>query len=160
MRLSLAAGSSIFSYGAGFACAIAATFLLALALGLEVYNRAKPFTVYLFFLLVLSLAGFVLAAVSAFGGWASVNILGLNLSLGLTTWPASQWAGALAMLILGFLFGYFHFLAAALKGPFPLTITLSALAFVFTFIGTVLGSGVSFFAAQPLLFCPAPRQRS
>ena len=140
MRISLAAGFNNSSYGAGFACAIVATLHLALAMVLEVYKRAKPFTVYLFFLLVLSLAGFVLAAVSAFGGWSSSSIL--LFYVGLTNQPTGQASGALAMLILGFLFGYFHFLAAALKGPFPLTIALSALAFVFTFIGTILGAGV------------------
>jgi hypothetical protein len=118
---------------------------------------------------VLSVAGFSLAAAGAFAGWVaySYSALGYTVSSssgwftstitsnapGLassttTLTPTNNPAAAGAMLIIGFVLGFFHFVAMLLKGKVSFAnsnviIATSALAFVTTFIGTVVGGQVS-----------------
>jgi hypothetical protein len=121
---------------------------------------------------VLAVAGFSLAAAGAFANWitfsmampgvtasgasgffsftytASVPSLGISQTTNTSANPTGNLGAAAAMLILGFILGFFHFVALLLKAnkvtfaSSTVIIALSALAVVTTFIGTVIGGQV------------------
>ncbi len=120
---------------------------------------AKTITYYA--RVLLSLAGFALAIAGALSAWVTLGDSKNNLSTGFfavsatvaeTTTsvsysPAGQPAAAGALLLIGFIVGFFSFLntihprgAEAFFHNSPLI--LASLAFVCTFIGTVVGGGV------------------
>jgi hypothetical protein len=114
-------------------------------------------------LVLASLAGFALAIAAALSAWvtgtsgpdtASYGFFALSLSTSGTAVntsisPVGQLAAAGAMLLLGFISGFFHFLNTihprGAKAFFPNSqILFCVAAFLCTFIGTVVGGGVRY----------------
>ena len=112
-------------------------------------------------LVLSSLAGFSLAIAAALSAWVTVTIGSTTYGRGFFAYsataagttintsdsPVGQYAAASAMLLLGFISGFFHFLNTihprGAKAFFPNSqILFCVAAFVFTFIGTVVGGGV------------------
>jgi hypothetical protein len=118
---------------------------------------------------LLSLAGFALAIAGALSAWITTTFSGMTASSGFfaatvtaggstssaSYSPAGQPAAAGALLLIGFIVGFFHFVntihprgAEAFFHNSPLI--LASLAFVSTFIGTVVGGGVRYQSDRPL----------
>lgn len=120
-------------------------------------------------LVLLSLAGFALAIAAALSAWVTVTYGPTTASKGFfaqtyssggasvntSVSPVGQPAAAGAMLLLGFISGFFHFLNTihprGAKAFFPNSqILFCVAALVFTFIGTVVGGGVRYSRAPTL----------
>jgi hypothetical protein len=121
-----------------------------------------PAKVFFYAQALTSITGSALAIAAALSAWVAVSAAsasrtfsffgivdtagGATVNTAVT--PTSQYAAAAAMLLLGFILGLFHcantVYPRGLQHPYP--IILSALAFVCTFIGTIVGAGVRAFA--------------
>jgi hypothetical protein len=110
-------------------------------------------------LVLSSLAGFSLAIAAALSAWVTSTTTGIGFfaysftaagtTVNTSISPVGQLAAAGAMLLLGFISGFFHFLNTihprGAKAFFPNSqILFCVAAFMFTFIGTVVGGGVRY----------------
>ncbi len=140
--------------------------------------------VILCFQLLFTLTGAALAAAGALAAWVSFSPPGATVTYGFfassitflgqttnsITAPVGQYGAAAALLLLGGNLAVIYFIALVVKVWIVCRVNqslvnfgflfLASLAFVCTFLGTILGGGVRVFAhclpPPTPLFCPAP----